>query len=342
MRRLLCSWLCAVAACSDRASPGAPQSHGPTAAGSAAPVHDAQQAQALDCAAPAQADREVVIANPELRAGVVAALQLRVTEAGEPRPLLRCRQLAQLRALALGDVDGLAGIEVLASLEQLRADHIAHGGLSPLAGLRRLRVLELGFRETLSVDRRSAVDDLTPLRGLAELETLHVRGARVRDLAPIAELRKLRELDLELNSIASLAPLQGMTQLAELNVADNAIQDIAVIRTLTGLATLNVSGNQLGALDALGSLPALRELDISDNPVRSVAPLAGLAAIEMIRLNRTSVEDIRPLRQLPRLKTLYFCATPAEVGAPWRANAPIVEALGRRGASVICRGACMH
>lgn len=267
--------------------------------------------------------------------------ELPVTEAGGPRSF-RCNELARVRELSLNDVDSLDGIVVLSALERLRVDKIARAGLIPLTGMRRLRVLEQGFRETLSTDRPTSVEDLTPLRGLDDLEVLHVRGARVRDLTPIAALRRLRELDLELNLIASLDPLRELPQLEQLNVADNAVQELAVLRGLTRLAVLTVSGNKIKEIAALGGLPALRELDVSDNPLRSVEPLAALPAIEAIRLNRTAVEDIRPLHRLSRLKSLYFCTTPAESGAPWKANAALVAALRKRGVNVICREACRH
>jgi hypothetical protein len=347
MRGVVWLWLWFLAASCGEAPPPAP------ALGPARPVGQvrtmvppetaALPERPLDCSDPEQADRVVSVANDQLLPFFLTALHHSVTEAGEVRRTFTCRELAGIRELALGDMDNLAGIEVLSGLERLSAGNVARGGLAPLAANRRLRILELGFREQLSVDRPTSVGDLTPLRGLADLEILHVRGAHVRELAPIAALVQLRELDLELNLISDIEPLRSLPQLEKLNVADNAILELAPLRGLARLVALDLSGNQVKDIEVLGGLSSLQAIDLSGNPLRSVVPLARLSMVEEILLVRTAVHDVRPLQRLPRLRALYLCATPAETGRAWRdVNEPVVRALRQRNVKVIWREACTH
>ena len=169
----------------------------------------------------------------------VQALGFRLEESASPFAVIRADWHAAFRlatwtehrrALTLPDGSDLAALRPL--LLRLHPTVLTAYGcrnVDALRGLTGLRVLGL---------YGSDVQDLAPLAGLAQLQSLSLTGCTgVTDLAPLAGLAQLRWLDLVgCTGVADLAPLAGLTQLPWLGLV--GCTGVADLAPLAGLAQL--------------------------------------------------------------------------------------------------------
>jgi hypothetical protein len=146
---------------------------------------------------------------------------------------LTCDLVASLDSLEATEVEisSLEGIQSLTGLEHLVLWGNFIEDLSPLAGLIRLRALDVGW---------NAISDVGPLAGLTALEVLSIRENTIRDLGVLSGLTELENLDVSYNEISDIDAIRGMTALNTLRVYGNPITDISAMRGLTELYELHV------------------------------------------------------------------------------------------------------
>lgn len=60
--------------------------------------------------------------------------------------------------------------------------------------------------------------DLSPLSGLAALESLSLRDTKVSDLSPLSRLTALKELQCQGSDVSDLSPLSGLIALEKLDL----------------------------------------------------------------------------------------------------------------------------
>lgn len=177
----------------------------------------------------------------------------------------------------------------LTALQTLRLSDTRIDEAAPLMQLRALKALELTGQSDISFAygmptlseltlRQSDVSDLTPLKSLPDLETLHLMDCDgLSSLAPLTEMRSLKNLWFDSSRIADLASVAELSRLESLSLSGTAVIDISFLAGLTQLQTL-----------------WLDETRVSD-----LSPLAGLTRLESLYLNGTNVRDLSPLQGLP-------------------------------------------
>jgi len=191
-------------------------------------------------------------------------------------------------------------------------------GITDIEGLQYgvdLTTLLLG--SNIESGTRNRIQDIAPLRALANLEILSIDDNDVSDLAPLAEMTKLRQLfasgndieridslesltELELltlgrNRIADLRPLAGLHALAILQLRDNRAVDLAPLAGLVRLEYLSLFGNDIVEIAPLAGLLNLVILYLEDNRITDIAALAGLRALRHLGLSGNLIHDITPL-----------------------------------------------
>lgn len=83
------------------------------------------------------------------------------------------------------------------------------------------------------------ITDLSPLRALAKLETLHLhRNPELSDVTPLAELRALQVLYLAQTQVRDLSGLRGHPALNYLSISETPISDITPLVELPKLETV--------------------------------------------------------------------------------------------------------
>ena len=118
------------------------------------------------------------------------------------------------------------------------------------------------------------VSDISPLAGLANLETLVLNnegeltlvGNNVSDFSPLAGLTGLKVLELANNHIRDVSSLAGLTNLQELDLRENNISDISPLVENSGLSagdTVNLSNNPLSATSVNVYIPQLEERGVT-------------------------------------------------------------------------------
>jgi predicted DNA-binding WGR domain protein len=121
----------------------------------------------------------------------------------------------------------LAPLARLAHLEEIDGEQASEPySLAPLAGLARLRVLQLDGTK---------VSDLSPLAGHAGIEELNLRRTRVHDLAPLARLPRLKKLNIWKTPVENLSPLSGCVELCELLAGNTQATALPLLPELTKL-----------------------------------------------------------------------------------------------------------
>ena len=219
--------------------------------------------------------------KPDEGTGLAAAL----AEALDGAPP---ESLSRLNAAEWRVVD-LAGIGVLAELEELDLRGNEVTDLAPLAGLRGLRRLDLAD---------NAVVDVWPLAGLLRLERLDLSRNAVTDLSPLAGLPALEVLVLDGNRVSDVGALTHVGTLGYLGLADNLVVDTKLLADLSGLRRLDLSGNAVADVTPLGDLSRLVELRLSGNPIVDAGPLGRLTTLRWLWLDDgvTGLEAYRTLR----------------------------------------------
>ena len=115
--------------------------------------------------------------------------------------------------------------------------------------------------------------DLSPLKGLQNIEELSLLNNSIDDISAIAGLKKLKKLSLGWNHVSDISALSGMEELVSLGLWDNDITDISPLENNAALEYLDIANNQVSDINALDDLTSLRELWINGNPVRDYSPV---------------------------------------------------------------------
>ncbi len=169
--------------------------------------------------------------------------------------------------------------------------------LSPLKGLSNLQRLYFS---------KNQVSDLSPLGGLKELKTLDFSKNQVSDLSPLGGLKELRRLFFNSNQVSDLSPLGGLKELLWLSFNSNQVSDLSPLGGLKELHRLYFNSNQVSDLSPLGGLKELKTLDFSSNQVSDLSPLGGLKELKTLDFSSNQVSDLSPLGGLKELLWLYF------------------------------------
>ena len=202
--------------------------------------------------------------------------------------------LLQIGSLTLTQVPSADELAQLEKLESLWLEDLEVSDISAIASLRNLKMLDLG---------NVKVGNLSPLRGLTQLEELGLRLMRTPcDISVLRELPQLRSLHLVEPNVNDLTPLADLTLLTELWILRIGIEDLSVIAAMKSLDSLLVDFEQLDQLTLLRDWSNLRELFIFGDV--DCATLSGMTGLQRLRIAQTGARNLKELRGLPKLMTL--------------------------------------
>jgi hypothetical protein len=250
-----------------------------------------------------------VVRNKMLRDLCVGAVLTRSERS--TRSLMRALAATGLRSLDV-TMRHTESIGLLASLERLTMLASNARSASCVAGLTRLRVLELASCHGLS--------DLAPIAALSSLTRLSVSYcSRVHDISPVGSLASLVELSI-VSPTARLRGIERLTSLGSLRVLRIRRATISA-RTVARLTTLESLTIQCAwpvtALSALSALRALTSLDYEydgasgawgpNGPTGAWGPngptgLTGLTGLRLCRVPASAIEGLASLVLLQELR----------------------------------------
>ena len=160
--------------------------------------------------------QHVHIPDPGLRAAISEALD------GAPVTRETMPQLTELDARERG-VKDITGLEYAHNLRWLT---LVYNNITDLTPISDLRLESLRMWE-------NPVSDLSPLAGMRSLTLLDLGYNHISDISALANLTNLVWLELPGNRITDVTPLAGLTSLRQLWVTENRIADHSALANLS-------------------------------------------------------------------------------------------------------------
>ena len=135
------------------------------------------------------------------------------------------------------------------------------------------------------------------------------KGA-LRDISPLKGLKNLELLRLSHNDIIDISPIKGLTNLKHLFLSHNQIKNIDAVKNLTNLESLdfarNIGEERISDISAIANLTKLKLLGLSDANIPDISVLKNLVNLETFMANDSKIEDISVLKNAKNLKILYL------------------------------------
>ena len=149
-----------------------------------------------------------------------------------------------------------------------------------------------------------AVEDLTPLSNLRQLNALNLYNNRISDVSAIANCTELVFLQLGHNEISNISMLSEMTKLESFGASQNNIIDMSVVHNFKELEYLGLSDNSISDISAISNCLHLIRLDLHDNNISDISVLSRLVELDELYLGKNNIFDISALYKLKNLKSL--------------------------------------
>jgi len=125
-------------------------------------------------------------------------------------------------------------------------------------------------------------DDLTPLAGMTQLESLRASINQVKDLKPLEKLTKLDRLDLGRTQVSDLKPLEKLTSITELQLDDTPVEDLSPLAGLVNMENLSIKRTKVKDASPLKNMKKLKFVYIGGTPLDedpvSIGPVRGRGA----------------------------------------------------------------
>lgn len=135
------------------------------------------------------------------------------------------------------------------------------------------------------------------------------KGA-LRDISPLKGLKNLELLRLSHNDIIDISPVEGLTNLKHLFLSHNQIKNIDAVKNLMNLESLdfarNIGEERISDISAIANLTKLKLLGLSDANIPDISVLKNLVNLETFMANDSKIEDISALKTAKNLKLLYL------------------------------------
>ena len=168
--------------------------------------------------------------------------------------------------------------------------------LSPVRGLSNLEFLAIKHKSTFDIS------DLSPLQGLINLKHLYISATNQSIMSFVAGLTQLEYIGFGIDGISDISPLAGATNLKGIFTWGNPISDLSPLAGLTKLERVDICGAELSDLSPLTGLTNLKELYLVDTGLTDISPVASLIGLNRLNIRLNQISDISPLAGLTQLK----------------------------------------
>jgi tRNA A-37 threonylcarbamoyl transferase component Bud32 len=195
-----------------------------------------------------------------------------------------------------GSVVSLSDVVKMPNLRVLRAANQKIKDISPIAGLKDLKELDINS---------NPVEDISAVKGLAGLTFIGLYDTEVTDLSPLASCKQLNQIVMNYIDSKDFSFLAAIGDIEYLHAA--GIKPELLLPQLQGKSV-----RQLKIGDAI--LPSLKDLqgikDVQDVMMNKIYLGDGLAGVEALpyltnlRIENMDIEDFSPLLQLKYLSRL--------------------------------------
>ncbi len=169
--------------------------------------------------------------------------------------------------------------------------------VSPLAGLTQLTKLDISD---------DFVQNINSLNTLVNLKCLDIYGLfAVEDISIISQMTQLETLNAGHTGVREIPDLSKLSNLTYLNIQDSKVEDIGGLKGNASLQEINLSDNYITYLWGLEDLPALQELSLSGNKINDITELAALDSVNWLVIDHNFITDVSPLLDMDSLEYLW-------------------------------------
>jgi Leucine-rich repeat (LRR) protein len=236
--------------------------------------------------------------------------------------------MEQLRGLEKLDLSNWSIIKEVDGRWMIDSSHVAFPfeqwnqvrDLSPLAGLVKLKELNLSL---------NPVEDLSPLSGLSQLTELSLGNVLAADVSPLSGLTRLTELSLGSEQIEDISPLASLTGLEELSLQNGRFEDLSPLSGMSRLILLSIGGTRVWDLSPLSGLDKVSVMNLVNNRIEDVGPLARMNGLVRLELGGNQIRDIAPLLELQNVTSIGLKDNPLDETAR-QVDIPALQARGVR------------
>ena len=159
-------------------------------------------------------------------------------------------------------------------------------------------------------DSRGALRDISPLRGLKNLELLRLSHNDIIDISPVEGLTNLKHLFLSHNQIKNIDAVKNLTNLESLdfarNIGEERISDISAIANLTKLKLLGLSDANIPDISVLKNLVNLETFMANDSKIENISVLKNARNLKILYLDKNKITDVSVVKDLVELTELYL------------------------------------
>ena len=159
-------------------------------------------------------------------------------------------------------------------------------------------------------DSRGALRDISPLRGLKNLELLRLSHNDIIDISPVEGLTNLKHLFLSHNQIKNIDAVKNLTNLESLdfarNIGEERISDISAIANLTKLKLLGLSDANIPDISVLRNLVNLETFMANDSRIEDISVLKNARNLKILYLDKNKITDVSVVKDLVELTELYL------------------------------------
>ena len=159
-------------------------------------------------------------------------------------------------------------------------------------------------------DSRGALRNISPLRGLKNLELLRLSHNDIIDISPIEGLTNLKHLFLSHNQIKNIDAVKNLTNLESLdfarNIGEERISDISAITNLTKLKLLGLSDANIPDISVLKNLVNLETFMANDSKIENISVLNNAKNLKILYLDKNKITDVSVVKDLVELTELYL------------------------------------
>ena len=221
------------------------------------------------------------------------------------------KRLAEISGKTRSDTQAITAQEML-TIDRMYVDNT--GNITEDQRIKDLTGLEYAKNATELSLGNHAITNLQPLAGLIKLRALQLSGNKVADIQPLAGLSELRSVNLSENVAANYGPLSSLNKLEQVSMSGtNQTLDLSIFsgsknslkkisfydygrktkvvnaQSLVGapaLTSLRLTGGQLSEdeIAAIGRMTQLTELRLDYSTIMNAQPLAGLNHLTSLKL----------------------------------------------------------
>jgi internalin A len=155
-----------------------------------------------------------------------------------------------------------------------------------LADLKKVRSVDL-------TRSGAKVNDLDPciFPLLTNLHHLYLGGGELNDITPLKGLTQIEGLRLSMNSVSDITPLAGMINMDRLDLGRTQVRDLTPLKGMKNMTELQLDDTPVQDLSPLAGLKKLERLSIKRTRVTDVSPLKGLMKLKFLYINGAPIEN---------------------------------------------------